>query len=168
MKRIIILAVSMVLGLSLVAGCGGGSATSATKNTTTATTSSTQMPGTPTQVKDVSGAVIGTFWSITPAQLYGMTQNKDFVLADTDTSYTGEIAGTDLFLNADNVAQELDKFPADKSTKIVVYCIVGQKSQTVAQTLVKAGYTRVMQLQGGLVAWQQQGYPVINNTRTMT
>ena len=80
----------------------------------------------------------------------------------------GEIAKTALFINSDTVSQNLDKFPADKATKIVVYCAVGVKSKVVAATLVKAGYTRVMQLEGGLIAWMNQGYPTTNKTRTMT
>jgi len=159
MKRIFV--VSIIVAMALLAACGGGgSSTSSTSPTTT--TTSTQMPGTPVSV---TGG--GTYWSITPAQFAGF-KTKDFVLADTDTVYIGEIQGTDLFINSDKISQELDKFPADKSTKIVVYCAVGVKSQTVAATLVQAGYTRVMQLEGGLMAWQQQGYPIISKTRTLS
>jgi rhodanese-related sulfurtransferase len=31
---------------------------------------------------------------------------------------------------------------------------------TAAETLVRLGYTRVFNLEGGFLAWQQAGYPV--------
>ena len=156
MKRLLL--VTAVVIMSFVAACGGGS-----NPTTPSTTAlSTAMPGTPVAVEGG-----GTYWNVTPAQLASI-KVKDFILADIDTTYIGEIGGTDLFLNSDTISQNLDKFPSNKATKIVVYCASGVKSKVVAATLVKAGYTRVMQLEGGIIAWQLQGYPTTSKTRTMT
>lgn len=154
MKRFLILTAIVLTGLT--AACGGGAAASVTPSST----STSQMPGTPVSANG------GTYWSITPLQLASFTV-KDFVLADTDTSYIGEISGTDLFLNSDKVSQELDKFPTDKNSKIIVYCTAGVHSRAVAETLVKAGYTRVMDLDGGITAWKKAGYQTIFNNRTM-
>jgi len=156
MKRLLL--VTAVVIMSCAIACGGGS------NLTTPSTTvpSTAMPGTPVAVEGG-----GTYWDVTPAQLASI-KVKDFILVDTDTTYIGEIGGTDLFLNSDTISQNPDKFPSDKATKIVVYCASGMKSKVVAATLVKAGYTRVMELEGGIMAWQAQGYPVISRTRTMT
>lgn len=159
MKRLLL--VFTVAALAFAAACGSTTTTSSTPPVTTnPTASSTQMPGTP-----VSVAGGGTYWDITPAQLAAMS--KDFVLADTDTTYVGEIPSTDLFINSDNISQELSKFPADKTTKIVIYCTAGVKTQAVAVALVQAGYTRVMELLGGITAWQAAGYPTTFLTRTM-
>jgi rhodanese-related sulfurtransferase len=159
MKRLMLL--SVVVIMAFMSACGGSSVTS----TPAATTSSTAMPGTPVAV-----AGGGTYWSITPAQLYSMLKQstRDFFMADADVEYIGEIASTDLFINSNNASQELDKFPADKTAKIVLYCTSGVHSAAVAAILVQAGYTRVMDLAGGIIAWQQQGYPTAFNTRTMT
>ncbi len=157
MKRLAIAAT--VLAGIILTSCGGG--TSITTPETSSITSSTAMTGTPVSV---TGG--GTYWSITPAQLYSF-KIKDFFMANTDTTYIGEIPGTDVFLNSDTISQNLDKFPADKNYKIVVYCAAGMKSKVVAATLVQAGYTRVMELAGGIITWQQQGYPVVQKTRTM-
>ena len=153
-----LLLVSAVIIMALMAACGGGSSTTAPSSTA----SSTAMPGTPVAVEGG-----GTYWSITPAQLHSLSPN-DLFIVDADTAYIGEIANTALFINSDTVSQNLDKFPADKSTKIVIYCAAGVKSKVVAATLVTAGYTRVMQLEGGLIAWMNQGYPTTNKTRTIT
>ena len=155
MKRLIL--VSAVVIMAFMSACGGGS------NTPSTTASSTGLPGTPVSV---SGGSI--YWSITPAQLSSMLQHKDFFMADADVQYIGEIANTDLFINSGNVTQEMDKFPADKTAKIVLYCTSSFHSSAVAVILVQAGYTSVMDLAGGLEAWQAQGYPGLNKTRTMT
>ena len=147
-----------VMVMAVMAACGGGAANA----TTPPAASSTQMPGT---AMPVTGG--GTYWVITPAELFSFP-SKDFFLADTDTAYVGEIGGTDAFLNSATISQELDKFPADKNYKIVVYCESGIKSKAVAETLVQAGYTRVMELDGGITAWKAQGYMTLFKTRTMS
>jgi rhodanese-related sulfurtransferase len=155
-KRI---ALMLIVALTLVVtACGGG--TEAT-STPPGPTVSTSLPGSSVAV---DGG--GTYWAITPTQLAGF-KTKDFFLADTDASYIGEIQGTDLFINPADINANLNKFPADKSTKIVLYCTMGIQSQGAAITLVKAGYTRVMELQGGITAWKNQGYQILFMTRTM-
>ncbi len=158
MKRIVL--ITSVVILTLAASCGGGGDSTPTTPSTTAP--STAMPGIPVAVEGG-----GTYWNVTPAQLHSLSPS-DLFLVDADTAYMGEIANTSLFINSDTASQNLDKFPSDKATKIVVYCTSGIKSKVVAATLVTAGYTRVMQLEGGIIAWMNQGYPTTNKTRTMT
>jgi rhodanese-related sulfurtransferase len=43
---------------------------------------------------------------------------------------------------------------------IVIYCVTGGTSQRVATQLISDGYLRVRDLQGGITAWQAQGFPV--------
>ena len=155
MKRLAMASAGLVM--IFMTACGGGTATTPPP----ITAPSTQMLGTPVAVEG------GTYWSITPAELYSF-RVKDFFLAETDTSYIGEIGGTDAFINSSTMSQNLDKFPTDKNAKIVIYCATGMKSKLVAATLVQAGFTRVMELAGGIMAWQQQGYPIFTKTRTMS
>jgi rhodanese-related sulfurtransferase len=154
MKRII--TIVMVVILSMLVACGGGTSTPPT------TAPSTQMVG--TEVK-IDG---GSYWVITPAQLYGF-KTKDFLLVNADTpGPVMIIQGTDIYVKPEEINQSLNKFPADKSGKIVVYCMAGVRSVEVATALVKAGYTRVMDLEGGIIKWQQQGYPAVPYTKTGT
>jgi rhodanese-related sulfurtransferase len=53
------------------------------------------------------------------------------------------------------------KFP-DKNKKIVVYCSVGIRSETIASKLKKAGYKNVYNLYGGIFEWKNNNYPVYN------
>jgi rhodanese-related sulfurtransferase len=47
-----------------------------------------------------------------------------------------------------------------KDKPLIVYCDNGRRSAKAAATLKTRGYTRVLNLAGGLGAWQQAGLPV--------
>lgn len=57
---------------------------------------------------------------------------------------------------------ELKKLPADRSRPLILYCNAGEcwKSYKAAKTAVKAGYTKVYWLRGGLPEWKAKGFPV--------
>lgn len=55
-----------------------------------------------------------------------------------------------------------DKLPVDKVAKVVVYCLMGPMGSIAAEKLVDMGYSQVMNLEGGLMAWQNFGQEVIN------
>lgn len=50
-----------------------------------------------------------------------------------------------------------------KDQEIYLYCAVGARSEEAARMLVQQGYTKVYHLQGGIQAWQQNGYPISQN-----
>jgi len=50
--------------------------------------------------------------------------------------------------------------PSDKNTKIVLYCRSEHMSQIAAEKLISHGYTNIWNLKGGVVDWEQAGYPV--------
>lgn len=47
----------------------------------------------------------------------------------------------------------------DKAEPIVVICRSGGRSSRVAAELASAGFTEVMNLRGGMLAWNQAGLP---------
>lgn len=51
----------------------------------------------------------------------------------------------------------------DKSKTIYVYCRSGKRSMKAARTLAQHGYT-VVNLNGGILAWQQSGKPITKGT----
>lgn len=57
----------------------------------------------------------------------------------------------------------MKELPEDKNTKIVVYCYTGKRAGIASQMIVDAGYKRVYNIQGGLTAWVNAGYPVVIN-----
>ena len=48
----------------------------------------------------------------------------------------------------------------DRSTEVVLYCAVGQRSVLAAQSLQQMGYTSVASLSGGIAAWKSAGRPL--------
>jgi rhodanese-related sulfurtransferase len=100
----------------------------------------------------------GSYVDVTPVQLASMLKDKDFFLVNTHIPYAGEIAGTDAFLRYDRTAGLLERYPAQKSAKIVLYCRSGRMSEIAARELVKAGFTNVINLSGGMIAWEKAGF----------
>jgi rhodanese-related sulfurtransferase len=95
-------------------------------------------------------------------QLATLMQNQDLTLVNVHIPYQGEIPQTDLFIPFDEIQNHLDELPA-KDAPIVLYCHSGNMSTTAAKVLAKAGYTNVLELDGGFSAWQAQGHELIDN-----
>ena len=55
----------------------------------------------------------------------------------------------------------MKELPKSKYTRIVVYCYTGKRGGEASQMIAKAGYKRVYNIQGGLPAWVNAGYPVV-------
>ena len=58
--------------------------------------------------------------------------------------------------------ETLKKLPEDKNTKIVVYCSLGIRSETVAHKLINKGYTNVFNLYGGIFEWKNANFQVVD------
>jgi len=143
LTRSILVAVAMAWALALVA-CGGGSTT--------------------TNVGDGAGgtrveAEGGAYFDITPRTLKSWLGDKDFLLVNVAVPYMGEIESTDEFIPLDGIEGRLDAFP-QRDAKIVVYCRSGSTSAKAARKLVRLGYSNVWNLEGGMIAWQEAGYPL--------
>ena len=110
---------------------------------------------------------IGGRWTeITVDDLAAKLSAKDFTLLNVKTPYPGEIEGTDLYIPYDQLAQRAAELPADKGAELVVYCRSGNQSAIAAQTLVDLGYTNVVNVDGGIVAWVDSGRQVIQLDRS--
>lgn len=64
--------------------------------------------------------------------------------------------------NKFNLKETLTKLPKDKNAKIVVYCSLGVRSETVAHKLIEAGYTNVYNLYGGIFKWKNANFKVVD------
>ena len=102
----------------------------------------------------------GSYTDVSVAELQTMLANNDFTFINVHTPFDGNIANTDLSIPYDQVAQSLDKLPADKDARIVLYCRSGHMSAIAAKTLVGLGYTNIWELSGGMAAWQQAGLSI--------
>ncbi|MGE0600670.1 MAG: rhodanese-like domain-containing protein [Dehalococcoidia bacterium] len=107
----------------------------------------------------------GEFTRLRPSELASMLGAKDFLLVNVHIPYEGELAGTDLFIPFDQITDQLDKLPQDKSAKLVLYCRSGRMSTEAARDLVGLGYTNVWELGGGMIEWEQSGRAIEERPR---
>jgi len=56
----------------------------------------------------------------------------------------------------------------DKNTPIVVYCSIGVRSEKIGEKLLKAGYTHVKNLYGGIFEWKAKGNTVFDSQNKET
>jgi phage shock protein E len=70
--------------------------------------------------------------------------------------YAGEISGTDLFIPFDQITTRTTSLPA-RSAPLAIYCRSGRMSAIAARTLSRLGYRSIVELRGGMDAWQQNG-----------
>ena len=64
--------------------------------------------------------------------------------------------------NTFDLKETISKLPKDKNTKIVVYCSLGIRSETIAHQLIQAGYTNVVNLYGGIFEWKNNDFQVVD------
>lgn len=119
---------------------------------------------TPAQTGGVNGqktsVPAGTYGNLSVDELKTMLENKDFTFVNVHIPFEGNIAQTDVSIPYDQIEQNLDKLPAGKEAKIVLYCRSGRMSSIAAEKLVKLGYTNVWSLDGGMAAWEKAGFPI--------
>jgi rhodanese-related sulfurtransferase len=135
--------------ISLVAACGVAAP-------------ATPVPPTPSPVP--VGKVVttdkGQYTDISPDELNTMLEHKDFFMVDVHIPHEGLLPQVDARIPYDQITEQLDKLPADKTAKIVLTCKGGGMSKTAAVALADLGYTHVYNLAGGFVAWKTKGYPL--------
>jgi len=104
---------------------------------------------------------------ISVAELKNRLAARDLALIDVRNAVEheiGNIGGT--LLPVDVLAQQTAEtigslVPAARDQPIAVYCRSGARSARACQLLQRLGYTRVLNVQGGIVAWQRDIDPNI-------
>ncbi len=142
MKRTLF--ITTLLGAVLLAACSGA----------VEPVNNTEVIG-----EEVSAAG-GSYRNLSPAELNTMLEEKDFTFVNVHIPFQGDIPDTDLSIPYNRIEQNLDRLPAEKDARIVLYCRSGSMSSAASKTLVELGYTDVWNLEGGFNAWQEAGYPM--------
>lgn len=103
---------------------------------------------------------IPSYTDITPKEAYEMLSQQEMVVIDlrTQSSYdSGHIADA-LLIPLSQLKSRLDEL--NTSDHILVYHSCGACSRDGAQTLADNGFLYVYNLEGGIGAWQTQGFPL--------
>jgi len=94
-------------------------------------------------------------------QAYDLYQEGTFVLDVREQSEwdQGHIPGASL-IPLGELPDRLEDIPAD--TEVVVVCRTGNRSATGRDILRQAGFAQTASMAGGMVQWQNAGYPVVS------
>lgn len=131
-----------------------------------ACSSRTQLSETQTNSIQTPQATAGSYTNISAEELKDMIASKDgqsapaFTLVNVHIPFEGEIAGTDLSIPYNEIEQNLDRLPLEQDARLVLYCRSGRMSTIASEKLAKLGYTNVMNLDGGMIAWEKAGLPL--------
>jgi len=145
-KRYLLSVVLIFIAL-LIAGCGGSNASIVSQSTSEDIFS---LP------RNDKGYIDISVDQLTPAMA-----NKDFTLVNVHIPYAGELPQTDASIPFNEIEANLGQLPINKDARIVVYCRSGNMSAQASETLVNLGYTNVVDVNGGMVAWQVAGNELI-------
>jgi rhodanese-related sulfurtransferase len=102
------------------------------------------------------------FTNLSLAQFQVLMEVKDFPLINVHVPFEGNIPGTDLNIPYDEIAANLDKLPADKDAKMVLYCKSNGMSLSAIEELAALGYSNLFNLDGGFTTWQEAGLALEN------
>ena len=91
-----------------------------------------------------------------------MDDNPTVDVINVHIPYEGHIEGTDEFVDFTQIL-EYDGLPANLDDPVVVYCRSGSMSGQAAAELVAAGYTNVIDLDGGMNAWTASGRDLLTD-----
>lgn len=105
----------------------------------------------------------GEYRNIMPIELRAMLEADGVPLINVHIPFAGNIPDTDESIPFNEIADNLDRLPADKDAPVVLYCRSGPMSERAATELVGLGYTNVYNLDGGLIAWSSAGLPLEGN-----
>lgn len=94
---------------------------------------------------------------------------KDVVILDTREKQEFDVSH---IKNAKNVGylwfDMRNLYDVPKSSKIVLYCTVGNRSEKIAEKLKKAGYKNIHVLYGGMIEWVNRNKPIYRKDGVQT
>ena len=99
--------------------------------------------------------------SIGPQQFAEAIAAPERVTINVHVPYEGDIAGTDVSIPFDQIEAQINRLPTVRGTPLAVYCRTGRMSTIAASTLANLGYPDVVELAGGMQAWQQSGRTLV-------
>lgn len=102
-------------------------------------------------------ASAATAGQLDPSQFAATVADEDVFTVNVHVPDEGSIPGTDAAIPYDQVPARLGELPPDRNAPLAVYCRTGAMSADAVATLRELGYTDVVELRGGMVAWTADG-----------
>lgn len=91
-------------------------------------------------------------------------QNKGALLLDVREvdEYAEAHAANSTLIPLGQLPQRLQELGADKSRPVVLICRSGRRSAAALALLEVAGFSSLSNVEGGMLAWQKAGLPVVS------
>jgi len=83
------------------------------------------------------------------------------VVINVHTPDEGSIRNTDLAIPFDQLRDRADELPADRDSRLAVYCMSGNMSAIAVDTLAEMGYRDLTELDGGMEALRRSGRTLV-------
>jgi molybdopterin/thiamine biosynthesis adenylyltransferase/rhodanese-related sulfurtransferase len=100
---------------------------------------------------------------IQPFEAQQEIESSDVVLIDTREPHEYQEAHLEngKLVPPGVLADEIEAAAPDKSARTILYCRSGNRSGIAAAQMQALGYSNVASVEGGIIAWQEQGLPVV-------
>ena len=99
---------------------------------------------------------------VDPVEATRLINREGAVVVDLRASEefsTGHITGS-LNVSAEKLEQQLNSIKHSKEAPLILVCKTGNNSKTVGGSLLRAGYSNVNLISGGMMTWQGSGLPL--------
>jgi len=93
---------------------------------------------------------------VAPAEFAAAVADPKRVTINVHVPDEGSIEGTDLSIPFDRIEARRSELPG-RATPLAVYCRSGAMSAIAAQTLARLGFRDIVELDGGMIAWEKAG-----------
>jgi rhodanese-related sulfurtransferase len=104
-----------------------------------------------------SSTPVGIVTLLAPADFQSSIAGNDVFVVNVHIPYEGEIDGTDALIPFDEIEDHATELPADKSAPLYIYCRSGRMSAEATPDLQRLGYINIIDLAGGMQAWETVG-----------
>jgi phage shock protein E len=100
---------------------------------------------------------------LNPTEFQAKAKEAGVVLLDVRSAgefYAGHIEGA-INIDVEGMTFEGDIASLDKTKTYAIYCQSGRRSRIAVDTMNKAGFTKLFNLDQGIGSWQAAGLPVV-------
>jgi rhodanese-related sulfurtransferase len=119
--------------------------------------------GAPAAATDAGCTGWTTLEHLAPADAKALIETSDPIVINVHYPYEGDIPGTDATIPFDDV-DAIDAYLGyDHCADVLLVCKGGSMSASAGNALIKRGYLRVRDLKGGMTAWANAGYPLLQD-----
>lgn len=106
--------------------------------------------------------------TVTPHEAAELFTSKKAIIVDVreqDEWDEQHIEGA-IFIPLDQVESRIGELAQYKDSQIIMQCRSGRRSNIAGSKLIKAGFSKVVNLEGGILAWDEQGLDTVSGTVT--